>query len=155
MAALGRRDRATNTWPGFVDALATLLLVIVFLLLIFVMAQFFLSHALSGRDSALDRLRGQVSELADLLALERRAQGNLKDNLAQMSAELQTSVALRDDLRATINAMRLSAEETEPARRTGRDPQVQRRGPRRVDAATGRCTRGRRRKPRKAGAPTV
>ena len=117
MAALGRRDRATNIWPGFVDALATLLLVIVFLLLIFVMAQFFLSHALSGRDTALDRLRGQVSELADLLALERRAQGNLKDNLAQMSAELQTSVALRDDLRATINSMRLSAEETEASLR--------------------------------------
>ena len=113
MAALGRRDRSTNIWPGFVDALATLLLVIIFLLVIFVLAQFFLGQALSGRDSALDRLRGQVSELADLLALERRAQKNLKTNLAQMSAELQTSVAMRDDLRSTINSMRLKAEDTE------------------------------------------
>jgi len=113
MAAVGRRERATNIWPGFVDALATLLLVIIFLLLIFVMAQFFLGQALSGRDSALDRLRGQVTELADLLALERRAQKNLKTNLEQLSGELQTSVALRDELRATINAMRLQAEETE------------------------------------------
>jgi len=113
MAAVGRRERATNIWPGFVDALATLLLVIIFLLLIFVMAQFFLGQALSGRDSALDRLRGQVTELADLLALERRAQRNLKTNLEQLSGELQTSVALRDELRATVNAMRLQAEETE------------------------------------------
>jgi chemotaxis protein MotB len=113
MAALGRRDRSTNIWPGFVDALATLLLVIIFLLLIFVMAQFFMSQALSGRDSALSKLHGQVSELADLLSLERRAQKNLKTNLAQMSAELQTSVAMRDDLRASINAMRLKAEDTE------------------------------------------
>ncbi len=113
MAALGRRDRSTNIWPGFVDALATLLLVIIFLLLIFVLAQFFLNQALSGRDTALDRLRGQVTELADLLALERRSQKNLKDNLAQMSAELQTSVAMRDDLRASLTTMRMTAEETE------------------------------------------
>ena len=113
MAALGRRERAINIWPGFVDALATLLLVIIFLLLIFVLAQFFMNEALSGRDSALDRLRGQLTELADLLALERKAQKNLNDNLAQLSAELQTSVAMRDDLRASINAMRMSAEETE------------------------------------------
>ncbi len=113
MAAIGRRERSTNIWPGFVDALATLLLVIIFLLLIFVLAQFFLNQALSGRDSALDQLRGQVSELADLLALERRAQKNMKTNLEQLSAELQASVTDRDDLKATINAMRVQAEETE------------------------------------------
>lgn len=113
MAVIGRRDRSPNIWPGFVDALATLLLVIIFLLLIFVLAQFFLGQALSGRDSALDRLRGQVTELADLLALERRAQKNMKTNLSQLSAELQTSVALRDDLRSTLNAMRIKAEDTE------------------------------------------
>lgn len=113
MAAIGRRERSTNIWPGFVDALATLLLVIIFLLLIFVLAQFFLNQALSGRDSALDQLRGQVSELADLLALERRAQKNMKTNLEQLSAELQASVAQRDDLKATLNAMRVQAEGTE------------------------------------------
>ena len=113
MASLRRQDRSTNIWPGFVDALATLLLVIIFLLLIFVLAQFFMNQALSGRDTALDRLRGQVTELADLLALERRSQKNMKDNLAQMSAELQTSVAMRDDLRASLTSMRLKAEDTE------------------------------------------
>jgi chemotaxis protein MotB len=72
MATLTRRERVNaNTWPGFVDALATLLMVIIFLLLVFVLAQFFLSEALSGRDTALRRLQGQVDELAGLLALER------------------------------------------------------------------------------------
>jgi chemotaxis protein MotB len=113
MAGIGRSERSTNIWPGFVDALATLLLVIIFLLLIFVLAQFFLSQALSGRDSALDQLRGQVSELADLLALERRARKNMKTNLEQLSAELQASVMQRDDLRTSLNAIRMQAEETE------------------------------------------
>ena len=63
MATLTRRERVTaNTWPGFVDALATMLMVIIFLLLVFVLAQFFLTEALSGRDTALRRLQGQVDE---------------------------------------------------------------------------------------------
>ena len=70
MAGLSRRNQhQTNIWPGFVDALASLLMVIIFLLMIFVIAQFFLGEALTGRDQALDRLRGQVTELADLLNL--------------------------------------------------------------------------------------
>ena len=70
MPTLSRRaQRSTNTWPGFVDALATLLMVIIFLLMIFVLAQFFLNEAITGKDSALDKLRGQVGELAELLAL--------------------------------------------------------------------------------------
>ena len=78
----------------FVDALATLLMVIIFLLMIFVIAQFFLNDALSGRDQALDRLRGQVSELADLLNLERQANADLRANIAQLSDELQASLQL-------------------------------------------------------------
>ena len=77
--ALARRG-STNTfdiWPGFVDALATLLMVIIFLLMIFVVAQFFLNDAISGRDQALERLNLQMEELANLLALERRASENL------------------------------------------------------------------------------
>ena len=66
MAALARREqRSTNIWPGFVDALATLLMVIIFLLMIFVLAQFFLGEALSGRDQALKKLEFRVGELAD------------------------------------------------------------------------------------------
>ena len=113
MATLAnRRQRATNIWPGFVDALATLLMVIMFLLMVFVLAQFFLGQALSGRDQALARLQNQVNELADLLSLERRASDDLRKNISQLSQELQISVALRDDLKTTVAALRRQAEET-------------------------------------------
>jgi len=113
MATLAeRRQRATNIWPGFVDALATLLMVIMFLLMVFVLAQFFLGQALSGRDQALVRLQNQVNELADLLSLERRAGDDLRKNIAQLSQELQISVALRDDLKTTVAALRRQADET-------------------------------------------
>jgi chemotaxis protein MotB len=114
MAALARRaQRSTNIWPGFVDALATLLLVLMFLVMVFVLAQFFLNEALSGRDAALQKLEGQVSELADLLGLERAQSTELRLNIAQLSEELQASVALRDDLGATIEALTLRAETAE------------------------------------------
>lgn len=104
MVAQARRARSTmNIWPGFVDALATLLMVIIFLLMIFVVAQFYLNDALVGRDKALDRLNQQVSELAELLALERRASRDLRNNVAQLSAELQSSLAERDNLSAQLN----------------------------------------------------
>ncbi|MBI10829.1 MAG: hypothetical protein CMM55_15045 [Rhodospirillaceae bacterium] len=99
-----RRARsAVNIWPGFVDALATLLMVIIFLLMIFVVAQFYLNDALIGRDKALDKLNQQVSELAELLSLERRESRNLRNNVAQISAELQSSLAERDNLSSQLN----------------------------------------------------
>ena len=114
MSAIARRrQRDTNIWPGFVDALATLLMVIIFLLMIFVLAQFFLGQALSGRDQALVKLQSQVSELAELLSLERRNADDLLNNIAQLSGELQISVALRDDMKTTISRLRLQGKETE------------------------------------------
>ena len=74
MARSGNRRRGgggLDAWPGYVDALSTLLMVIIFVLLVFVLAQGFLSVALGTRDRALDRLNRQVAELAELLALER------------------------------------------------------------------------------------
>ena len=64
-----RAPRTNEIWPGFVDALSTLLMVVIFLLVVFMLAQYFLTVALSGRDQALNRLNQQVSELADLLSL--------------------------------------------------------------------------------------
>lgn len=97
--ALGRRRRVhqDNIWPGFVDALATLLMVIIFLLMIFVLAQVFLSETLSGRESALEKLGSDMSELTELLNLERKANKDLRDNMAGLSQELQASIRLRDD----------------------------------------------------------
>ena len=66
-----RRDSGMNYWPGFVDALSTLILSIIFLLTVFMVAQFFLSQEVSGKDTALARLTAQISRLSDLLSLER------------------------------------------------------------------------------------
>ena len=98
---LARRNKATRSpdiWPGFVDAISTLLLVLIFLLVVFVLAQFFLSHALSGRDEALNRLNQQVAELADLLALEELANIGLREDVAQLGTQLQASNKDRENL---------------------------------------------------------
>jgi len=114
MSALARRaQRSTNIWPGFVDALATLLMVIIFLLMVFVLAQFFLNETISNRDEALVKLQNQVGELADLLALERKSNTDMRLNLAQLSEELQASVAMRDDLNVTLENLAIRAETAE------------------------------------------
>ncbi|MBL6959187.1 MAG: peptidoglycan -binding protein [Rhodospirillales bacterium] len=106
MASIARRSqRATNIWPGFVDALATLLMVIIFLLMVFVLAQFFLSEAISGRDQTLQRLQNQISELGNLLSLERKANTDLRVNVTQLSEELQASVNRGDELTTTVRSL--------------------------------------------------
>jgi chemotaxis protein MotB len=99
--ALGRRgrERAINYWPGFVDALSTLLLVFTFLLTVFVVAQFFLTQALTGKETALNRLQSQMKQLSELLSLERSNSGSLEDQLAALRATLKTTEAERDKLR--------------------------------------------------------
>lgn len=114
MYTLSRRTpRSVNIWPGFVDALAALLLVIMFLLLVYVVSEFYLRETLSGRDEALERLRVQVSELADLLALERQANADLRLNVAQLSSELQSSLATQDEFALRLNELTGRAETAE------------------------------------------
>ena len=105
--ALARRSPTNgfDIWPGFVDALATLLMVIIFLLMIFVVAQFFLNDAISGRDQALERLNFQLEELANLLALERRASETLRNNVTNLSSELQSTLAARDELEDDLSEL--------------------------------------------------
>jgi chemotaxis protein MotB len=100
MAVAPRNSRRSSIdiWPGFVDALAQLLMVIIFILLVFTAGQFYLSEALSGRDKALQQLQQQVNELGDLLAMERRAGEDLRARAADLSAQLESSVAERDRL---------------------------------------------------------
>jgi chemotaxis protein MotB len=76
-------------WPAFVDALASILLVLIFMLLIFVLGQFLLSATLAGRDRALDELGRQVRALADTLALERAGSEALRERLQATLAELE------------------------------------------------------------------
>ena len=100
-----RRNRDTSIWPGFVDALATLLMVIIFVLMIFIVAQFYLTQILSGKDETLARLSQQVAQLGDLLSLEREASAELQLTVAQLSAELQGSIAERDSLAGQVDRL--------------------------------------------------
>jgi chemotaxis protein MotB len=104
---------SANIWPGFVDALATLLLVIIFLLVVFVLAQVLLSQAISGKDEALDRLTRQINELAQMLDLERQANADLRLNIAQLSASLQESAAARDELSEKLASANARADAAE------------------------------------------
>lgn len=92
------RERSVNYWPGFVDALATLLLAIMFLLSVFVLAQFLLSQEISGKDEVLNRLNSQIDELTSLLALEQANQQDLEDNIATLQSSLQTTESERSRL---------------------------------------------------------
>jgi len=88
LARRRREGRPLDYWPGFVDALSTLLLAITFLLSVFVMAQFFLSRELTGKDTALARLNRQIEELTSLLALERSGKTEAQASLANLQASL-------------------------------------------------------------------
>jgi chemotaxis protein MotB len=106
MASRMRRDRQpVNIWPGFVDAIATLLIIIIFLLMVFFLAQHFLSQILTGRNEALVRLNRQVAELTDMLSLERGANADLRVSLSQLSAELQSSITTRDRLQSQLSEL--------------------------------------------------
>ncbi len=106
MSSLARRSRHTvDIWPGFVDVLATLLMVIIFLLMIFVVAQFYLNDALAGRDKTLDNLHHQVAELAELLDLERKSSTGLRRDLAELSSELQSSLSQRDEMQSQVTQL--------------------------------------------------
>jgi chemotaxis protein MotB len=97
-----RRERGVDYWPGFVDALSTLLLAIMFLLTVFVLAQFFLSREISGRDQVLNRLNSQINELTQLLALERSGKQDLEDTLANLQASLSESETDRSRLQELL-----------------------------------------------------
>lgn len=100
-----RRQSQTNYWPGFVDALSALLVVVVFVVMVFALAQFFLSDALSGREAALERLNRQVDELARMLDLERNANADLRLSVSQLSSELQGSLSEREALAGRLASL--------------------------------------------------
>src|SRR5215470_10291670 len=84
-----RRGRTvTNYWPGYVDMLSTLLLVVTFLMSLFMLANFFITQQTSGKDTMLSRLNRQLSELTELLALERSKKESSEDELSALQATL-------------------------------------------------------------------
>ena len=85
--ARARRDAGLNYWPGFVDALSTLVLGIIFMLTIFVVVQFYLTQEVTGKDTALSRLTAQIAQLTDLLSLEKTGKLNLEEQISQLHIE--------------------------------------------------------------------
>ena len=107
MALASARRRGSvraDYWPGFVDAMATLLLVFIFLLSVFVVAQFFLSREISGKDTVLNRLNLQIAELTELLALERASSSDLSASLSVFQANLADVESERDRLKGLLDA---------------------------------------------------
>ncbi|MDF2797771.1 MAG: peptidoglycan -binding protein [Devosia sp.] len=96
--ARSRRRQEANYWPGFVDALSSLLLVIIFMLSLFMLTQFFLGTELQGRDTALARLNSQIAELTDLLQLERANADDLDAQIANLTATLSSAEAENQQL---------------------------------------------------------
>jgi chemotaxis protein MotB len=109
--ARGRRHESVNYWPGFVDALSTMLLVIIFLLSVFMLAQFFLSREVTGKDTALAKLNHQIEELTSLLAMERTAKNDTQSSLGALSATLDASKKEQARLQGIIADNAANAEQ--------------------------------------------
>jgi chemotaxis protein MotB len=108
--ALSRRftQRATdNIWPGFVDAMTALLLVLMFVLTIFMVIQSVLSERILDQDTELDELTLQLSDLADALGMERTRAEELTGEVGQLTAtldEAKSDAAAQQALIATLTA---------------------------------------------------
>ena len=99
LSRLGNTRRSENfTWPGFVDALASLLMVIIFVLMVFVLIQANLVYRVSGQDATLGEMRQQLASLSELLNIERRASADLAADLAQLQIQLDSSETERGAL---------------------------------------------------------
>ena len=106
MYTLGRGSRRSiNIWPGFVDGLATLLMVVIFVLMVFMVAQYVLTVGITGKDEALVRLEREINDLAELLSLERSANAELRIDVSQLSSELQSSLSVRESLASQLAAL--------------------------------------------------
>ena len=112
-----RNDPGFNYWPGFVDALSTLVLAVVFLLSVFLVVQFFLSQEVTGKDKALQQLNAQIAQLNQLLSLEKLGKLSLGDQLSQTRAGLAAAEAERDRVQGLYNG--LSSAGADAAGRAG------------------------------------
>ena len=108
-----RLGESTNIWPGFVDVLATLLIVIIFVLMVFTVSQIYLSDAISGRDKALQDLRNQIDQLSKILTVEISEKEDALSSLSQTQSELgmtkknlESQRLLSDELQTDISKKR-------------------------------------------------
>ncbi len=105
LARSRRGDSGFNYWPGFVDALSTLILAIVFLLSVFTVVQFFLSTQVTSKDKLLDQLNAQIAQLNDLLSMEKLGKLNLEDQLSEMRAGLASAETERDRVKGLYDGL--------------------------------------------------
>src|SRR6266516_6120980 len=94
--ARARRDGGMNYWPGFVDALSTFILAVIFLLTVFVFVQFYLTQEVTGKDTALNRLNAQIAQLTELLSLEKTGKLSLEEQLNMLRSSLAATEGERD-----------------------------------------------------------
>ena len=105
LARTRRSESPFNYWPGFVDALSTLVLSIIFLLTVFLVVQFFLSQEVTGKDKALEELNAKIAQLNDMLSLEKLGKISLDDQLAQLKAGLASAESERDRVKGLYEGL--------------------------------------------------
>ncbi|HEY3791392.1 MAG TPA: peptidoglycan -binding protein [Bradyrhizobium sp.] len=105
LARIRRSESGFNYWPGFVDALSTLVLSIVFLLSVFLVVQFFLSQEVTGKDKALEQLNAKIAQLNDLLSLEKLGKISLDDEVSQLKAGLASAESERDRVKGLYEGL--------------------------------------------------
>ena len=94
-----------DAWPGYVDALSTLLMVIIFVLLVFVLAQAFLTATLAGRTDSLAEVNARLAQLTNAFSLEQQDNATLRQSVAGLNKDLASAAATRDTLTAQIAAL--------------------------------------------------
>jgi len=109
LARIRRGESGMNYWPGFVDALSTLILSIIFLLSVFVVVQFYLQQEVQGKDTALQQLSAQIAQLGELLSMEKAGRTNLEKQLGAVQASLATAQSERDKYKSSYEAAATNA----------------------------------------------
>src|SRR3984885_14214195 len=110
LARMHRHSGGLNYWPGFVDALSTLILSIIFLLTVFVVMQFYLQRDVTNKNSALSHLSAQIAYLGKLLSMEKTDNSNLKDQVAQLSTNLTAVQGERDRAQSAADTAQAAAK---------------------------------------------
>jgi chemotaxis protein MotB len=111
--ARARRDGGLNYWPGFVDALSTLVLGIIFLLTVFMVVQFYLTQEVTGKDTVLSRLNAQIAQLTELLSLEKTGKLSIEEEFAQLRSSLMAVETERDRFRSLYEGVGAGAADAQ------------------------------------------
>ena len=111
--ARARRDNGLNYWPGFVDALSTLVLGIIFLLTVFMVVQFYLTQEVTGKDTVLARLNAQLAQLTELLSLEKTGKLSMEEEIASMRSSLMAIETERDRYRSLYEGVGAGAADAQ------------------------------------------